>query len=615
MSRAAKALAASRKAASFEGLPEVVRSRVRGRTVLALAVCVVFSAGCGLFAPSIKDEPVDDYDESLSTPPIPRSVPPEKEVEAPPEVEEVEPVELDEHDPSRLVGPAFESGVGAARQGQWQVAEELFEQVVEYRPEHKWGWYNLGVVRDRGDDEQGAINAWRAALDIDGDFAPAAVNLARLLVRQDQARAAERMLRDLIDRHPANLDLRNELASVMAVQGTPAKLDAAFDEARQVLSVDEQNVGALLVLAKVFSMQEMDELSEWVVQRVLALEPDNPTAHHILGFLQLRQDRGREAFSSFRSAASARSESAEVYVNYGALLNQAHDFEAAIEQLEKAVEYAPRMAEAHLNLGNAYRGVGRHEDALKKYRRALELDEDNPDPLMNKALVYLDAPLEDMEVLERLEKAKGLLEAYRGAGGDDDRFSDFMRDAERAIAVEERRLERETLRLAREEEEARQRAEEEAAEREREEAARLAEEQERLAEEAERARREAEEEAGRRARDDEDRRAKEAEQARRAAEEEAARRSREDEDRRAREAEQARRAAEEAARKDGETGVAETLREDEDDEEEDERARKDEEDEEEEEEEEDESDGDEPEKDREKAADDGAGSLLGEDGF
>ena len=488
-----------------------VRSRRWKETCLFLVVLLLaFSVSllaCAHGDRREEQEPLADEveEEYVSTPPIPRAPAPEpirKPQEEPGTM--LEPIEdddaLDVPEPPKVeveVSPAarsaFEAGVRAAGEGDWEVSMQRFEEAVRLDSDLAWGWYNLGVARERSGDPAGAMGAWREALDLDSSFAPAAVNIARTMVRQGRAREAERMLRERIEEHPEILDLRNELGRVLIAQGTPAKLEGAFREARQVLASDERNVGALLVLGQVFVEKGQLELAEWVIERVLALDPNNSVAHQMLGFLQLDRGERREAFGSFRQAALSAGEYAEMYVNYGALLNQAQDFDAAIENLEKAVSYSPRMVEARLNLGNAYRGAGRYQEALAEYEQVRNLDPSNADAVLNMALIYLDASLPRMETLERLRRAEELLASYARMGGGDERFSDFVRDVERAIDVEERRVEREALREAEEVERARAEAREEAERRAQEEEARRAAREEERRAEAERARREAEE--------------------------------------------------------------------------------------------------------------------------
>ena len=67
------------------------------------------------------------------------------------------------------------------------------------------------------------------------------------------------------------------------------------------------------------------------------------------------------------------SEMTVTFYNEGMKAYQNGDFETAIEELKKAVAYDPTNQDAYFNLGNAYRKMGRNEEALEVYEKIIEL--------------------------------------------------------------------------------------------------------------------------------------------------------------------------------------------------------------------------------------------------
>ncbi|MCZ6762497.1 MAG: tetratricopeptide repeat protein [Gammaproteobacteria bacterium] len=90
-----------------------------------------------------------------------------------------------------------------------------------------------------------------------------------------------------------------------------------------------------------------------VYRQVLASEPENPDALHLLG-LAMRQQG---------------------------------DADGAIPFLEKAIEMQGGVAAMHSNLGNAYRDTGRDEQALLEYHKAVELDPGHQNAWYNLGIV------------------------------------------------------------------------------------------------------------------------------------------------------------------------------------------------------------------------------------
>ncbi len=359
----------------------------------------------------------------------------------------------------------FDAGVRATARGDLLAAEGHFLEAVTKDDQLEWGWYNLALVREQKGDVSGAKSAYRQALQVKPDFAEAAANLTASQIRRGKVEEAERDLRRRIAKYPAQLEFRNLLAGILVVRGGRSNLEAAFTEARKVLKADERNVGAMIVLGQVFYRQGKTELAGSVLDNAAQIDPSNAQAHNLRGFVFLAQKERDKAFLQFKKAAELRPDFPEAHINYGAFLNQSQSFDEAVRELELAVKYAPKMATAHLNLGNAYRGAGQHKKAMAEYHRVQELDPRSADALFNLGLLYLDAPLEGLSALDRLKKARDYFDRYKAAGGQDERVSLYIGDADKAIKKEERRVDRErkaSLRRAKEAVEAKETAAERA---------------------------------------------------------------------------------------------------------------------------------------------------------
>jgi len=87
----------------------------------------------------------------------------------------------------------------------------------------------------------------------------------------------------------------------------------------------------------------------------------------------------------------------------GLIEHQHGNHAAAAELIGKAIAIDAAYAPAHLNLGNAQRGLGRHQDALASYDHALRLRPDDPAALNNRgiALRDLDRPREAVAAYTR----------------------------------------------------------------------------------------------------------------------------------------------------------------------------------------------------------------------
>ncbi len=85
--------------------------------------------------------------------------------------------------------------------------------------------------------------------------------------------------------------------------------------------------------------------------------------------------------SGYMRRASPHAPCLEFYVNLGALWISEKRPDRAIAPLQEAIELAPGCVPAHVNLAGAHSMIGNYADALSSYRKAIELEPDNPETL------------------------------------------------------------------------------------------------------------------------------------------------------------------------------------------------------------------------------------------
>ncbi|HEV2518746.1 MAG TPA: tetratricopeptide repeat protein [Devosia sp.] len=108
-------------------------------------------------------------------------------------------------------------------------------------------------------------------------------------------------------------------------------------------------------------------------QQVLAKDPRQPAANHLLGLVHLSHGRTAEAVDCLSRAVEASPNDSQYLSNLGVALNAAGRSAEAVEVLQRAILANLEFAEAYSNLGMAYRNLKRFDDAVAVYRRAVRL--------------------------------------------------------------------------------------------------------------------------------------------------------------------------------------------------------------------------------------------------
>lgn len=138
-------------------------------------------------------------------------------------------------------------------------------------------------------------------------------------------------------------------------------------------------------------------------RKVIALQPNAPTAYNNLGTLVKNKGRLKEARECYRKALDIAPDYAPAHNNLATVLRQTGDRDGALAHYGDAVRLRPDYAEAHSNLGVLLQDTGRLAEALQAYKKAVELQPTNVTWLFNFACGLREAG--QMPDAERLYQA------------------------------------------------------------------------------------------------------------------------------------------------------------------------------------------------------------------
>ncbi len=133
------------------------------------------------------------------------------------------------------------------------------------------------------------------------------------------------------------------------------------------------------LLRQAITLHRNGELAqaEPLYARVLAHDPSNPDATHLLGVLRFQQGRPAEALGLVAAALRMKPDSPGILSNHGLVLEALGRFDEAVAAYDRAIARQPADAEILANRGNALFRLGRYEEALASYRSGLAHDPEN----------------------------------------------------------------------------------------------------------------------------------------------------------------------------------------------------------------------------------------------
>ena len=309
----------------------------------------------------------------------------------------------------------FNLGLAHQARGELDTARATLEAVVGQHPQMGDAWRFLGEIR----------------------------------VAQGRPLEGEAVFRSGMAADPEHIGLRVSLIELVREQGRPEEAIALSKEALKV------NANSLAVYNN-FALSYLDlgdtTLARFILQKALqSVEGavQNAYLHANLGWSYYLDGNKPSAVEALKKAVELDPDLVPALVYLSRVYLDDRNYEDMVPLLEAAEGAAPTNADVQLNLGIAYRGMGRFDEARQAYEQTLTLSPGNPDPHFNLGILMSDH-------IKDYDGAVAAFNRYLQAGGTErERAETYIKEVEREKARAERRAKAEAERKRREEERAR----------------------------------------------------------------------------------------------------------------------------------------------------------------
>ena len=248
-------------------------------------------------------------------------------------------------------------------------AEEEFRRLTRSIEHRDRAWFRLGEIGEARGDGEAAIAAFSRVQDADNRL-NAQLRVAMLLSeagRVDEARARL---------HALNGRNLRESVRLYRVDADILVHHSRFDEAMQVLSaaIEHFPFDSELLYARAMLAEQLDDLAqlERDLKRILEREPDNADALNALGYtLADRTDRIDEAYRLVKRAYDLRPDSHYIIDSMGWVMYRMGRHQDALRYLRRAMEIDPDP-EIAAHLGEVLWVTGNEEEAREVWGGALQ---------------------------------------------------------------------------------------------------------------------------------------------------------------------------------------------------------------------------------------------------
>lgn len=271
------------------------------------------------------------------------------------------------------------AGTLAARMENWTLAEQNFIDVLALHQNNTYALYNLSKVYKLSNRAGDAVEALTRLLQIEPRNVSALNEIGVLLAEQGHLDHAQKAFEAVIEINPS---FEQGYRNLYATLYTGAKYEEATHIAKcaiEHISSDYRwNFCTDLILC-LWKMQAFDEARQLAEELIKELEHSNTRKHREIllhaitnyGVILMEMDEPDAAEAQFKKTIALAPEKVEPYVNIAKLHVYREDFQGAMNWFEKALAIDQEHAELHNHLAIFLRDSGRPDLALPHHLSAL----------------------------------------------------------------------------------------------------------------------------------------------------------------------------------------------------------------------------------------------------
>ena len=267
-----------------------------------------------------------------------------------------------------------EKGKELYKEKKFDEAQKAFNQAKEIKPDHNGPYLGIGLCQEKLGQYEAAEKEFLLALE----------------------RANDNQRRSIIC---DNLGYLYHLEK---------KFSEAVDYYTKAIGYSSDPKDIYVRLANLYSDYSISlfangdyKLAEEVIKKAINIRNDFSIYHHNYGAILLDQGKTDQAIDEFNTALGLGFKDERLFYQLAQSYINKKDFKKALEYIQLAIRYGPKVCSNYHKLGEIYCSLGEYEKGIEAYQKALSLKEIS--------IVYNDMGKAYLK-LEKYEKALGSFE-------------------------------------------------------------------------------------------------------------------------------------------------------------------------------------------------------------
>ena len=259
--------------------------------------------------------------------------------------------------------------------GRWAEAAAELRAAIEVNPYNASWLFNLGLTLEAMEDYLRASEAFKTALELDGDDLETLNCLGVNLTRQGQHEEALGYFERIEELDPTHEPSYCNRIITYTEMGEHDSAELMFYQAR--LFKDECPLCLYNIGNSLSAREEYDRaIACW--QQALRLDPGHPQSRVRIAEAYWTRGELNVARTYYQTELNANGEDVDILLDYGELLLEMGRLDEAEDSFRRALVLAPDTAAGHFCLGEVAAHRQQAEAAARAFKRALKIDPNYP---------------------------------------------------------------------------------------------------------------------------------------------------------------------------------------------------------------------------------------------
>ena len=264
----------------------------------------------------------------------------------------------------------FKAGVMYQQNGNKKKATAIYRKILNDHPRHSDSNHNLALIEIAAKKFKNALQLIKVAIDVNPSFDIYWITYVKTLIDDNQLELAKKTM-----------------AMIQIKKIDQVKYDTLFDK---LINAEKELGLKLKTLLKYFKdgfNNEAEKFALLIVQNY----PDNQLCWKILGEALRLQNKFLESLGPCQKAVDLKPKDSEAHNNLGNTYRALGRTKDALISYKRAIDLKPDFSIAHNNMGVIFKDMGRLNDALVRYKKAIELNPKNISAFNNLAIVLRES--------------------------------------------------------------------------------------------------------------------------------------------------------------------------------------------------------------------------------